>query len=348
LREALIPIIAISGDNDISAIFKSTPSEEVPPEQLRELLKLLPALLCSACAAGSVSSNTRYPTCPPVFVCIVRNLFVQKAKDFSEMSRVIILANFFDSSLTLACAQLLLLTCNCAPTPAALLAQLQPGVISALAFFLSHSSMPVCALSAATCQLIVKRCQADGAQLLHNIGIPGEIQDSVERWRACRRDGSLGADASICDKLLSILEGALQNINVLCDGCSSSPQDVSAVVQQLRKSGQHVDFQRLRSLFIGPHALSALQLLKSGLPLALSQFLCAENDFPRPSAQHQSSRLLWFFQQLCSCSVSPDGMGDISDRGIDSEICRVFLSEIVVLLIDAISSKEQVLALFSP
>jgi len=249
-------------------------------------------------------------------------------------------------SLTLACAQLLLLTCNCAATPAAVLAQLQPGIISALAFSLSHSSMPVCALSAAACQLIVKRCQADGAQLLHNIGIPGEIEDSVERWRGNRRDGSLGANASVCDKLVSVLESALQNINVLCDGSSSSPQDVSAVVQQLRKSGQHVDIQQLQSLFTGPRALSALQLLKSGLPLALSQFLCAENDFPRPSAQHQSSRLVWFFQQLCACSASSEGMADASDNGIDSERCRVFLSELVVLLIDGVSSKEQVHAQF--
>jgi len=112
-------------------------------------------------------------------------------------------------------------------------------------------------------------------------------------------------------------------------------------VQQLRKSGQHVDIQRLRSLFTGPRALSALQLLKSGLSLALSQFLCAENDFPRPSAQHQSSRIVWFFQQLCACSASSEGMADAADNGIDSERCRVFLSELVVLLIDGVSLKSR-------
>ena len=249
-------------------------------------------------------------------------------------------------SLTLACAQLLLFSCNSAQSTSALLAQLQPSVISALASFLSHSSMSVCGLSAITCQLIVKRCQNEGAQLLQNMGIPGELEDAIERWRGCRLDKSVATSPKVCDKLIGVLEAALQNINVLCESSSLSPQDTANVVQQLRKSRQYVDVAALRSLFIGPRALSALQLLKSGLPLALSQFLCAENDYPRPSAQYQSDRLVWFFQQLSSCTDSPDGMQDVTRKTpvINSEVCRVFLSEIVMLLIDGMSSKEQVTA----
>ena len=208
--------------------------------------------------------------------------------------------------------------------------------------------MSICALSAVTCQLIVKRCQDEGAQLLQNIGIPSELEDAIERWRCCRRDKSLGAGAKICNKLIAVLESTIQNINVLCESSSKSPQDTATVVQQLTASGQHIELAGLRSLIIGPRALSALQLLKSGLPLALSQFLCAENDFPRPSAQYQSHRLVWFFQQLSSCTDSPDGMQGVSDKAslISSETCRLFLSEIVMLLIDGISSKEQVCTVF--
>jgi hypothetical protein len=225
-----------------------------------------------------------------------------------------------------------------------MLLQLQPGVISALGSFFSHSSAPVCAFSAATCLLIVKRCSREGAQLLHNAGIPGEIEDAVERWRGCRRDGRLDISAPTCDKLLSLLENALQNINVLCDSSASTSQVAAAVVQQLRKSGLHVDIAQLRSLFIGSSAMSALQLLKSGLPLALSQFLCAENDYARPSYQYQLDRLVWVFEQLSSAADSHDGMQDTADKAvsISSEACRAFFSEVVLLLIDGISSKEQV------
>jgi hypothetical protein len=90
--------------------------------------------------------------------------------------------------------------------------------------------------------------------------------------------------------------------------------------------------------------LGALQLLKSGLPLALAQFLCAENDYSRPSYQYQFDRLVWFFEQLSSATDAPDGMRDTPDKAasISSEACRAFLSEIVSLLVDGISSKEQV------
>ena len=185
----------------------------------------------------------------------------------------------------MACAQVLLLSCSCAPSPSAMLAQLQPGILSALASFLSHSSMSVSALSAAACHLIVQRCANVGAQLLQHSGIPGEIEDVMEVWSAHRRDGSHGASTSSCDQLLALLSSTQQSISSLTDSCMPSPKDAAAVVQQLRQRGHHVDVARLRSLFIGSHALSALQLLKSGLPLALSQFLCAENDYPRPSAE---------------------------------------------------------------
>jgi hypothetical protein len=209
--------------------------------------------------------------------------------------------------------------------------------------------MSICALSAVTCQLIVKRCQDQGAQLLQNIGIPSELEDSIERWRGSRRDRSHGTTAKVCNQLIAVLESTLQNINVHSESSTIAPQDIASVVQQLRKSGQHVDIARLRSLFVGPRALSALQLLKSGLPLALSQFLCAENDYPRPSAEYQLDRLVWFFQQLSTCTDSSNGMQDGSAKStpINSETCRVFLSEMVVLLIDGISSKEQVRSNFS-
>jgi hypothetical protein len=115
-------------------------------------------------------------------------------------------------------------------------------------------------------------------------------------------------------------------------------------VQQLRASGQQVDVGRLRTLFVGSTAMSALQLLKSGLPLALAQFLCAENDYSRPSYQYQLDRLVWFFEQLSSAANAPDGMRDTGDKAasICSESCRACLSEIVSLLVDGISSKEQV------
>ena len=247
-------------------------------------------------------------------------------------------------SLTLACAQVLLLSCSCAPTSSAMLAQLQPGVLSALASFLSHSSMSISALSAATCYLIVQRCQGEGAQLLHHGGIPGELEDVVEVWSGRRRDGSHGATTSICDQLIAILSSAQRSISSLIDSSISSPKDAAAVVQQLRQSGRNVDASRLRSLFIGPHALSALQLLKSGLPLALSQFLCAENDYPRPSAQYQLDRRFWFFQQLSCCADASDGMQEASEKGlaISDTICREFLSAVIAVLIDGISSKEQV------
>ncbi len=246
-------------------------------------------------------------------------------------------------SLSLACAQLLLFACNAAPTTAAMLVQLQPSVISALASFFSHSSASICAFSAATCLLIVKRCAGEGAQILHNTGIPGEIEDAVERWRGCRHDGRHASSASICDKVIALLENALQNTNVLCDSSSSTSQVAAVLVQQLRKSGQHVDADRLRSLFVGPSAMSALQLLKTGLPLALSQFLCAENDYSRPSYQYQLDRLVWFFEQMSSASDSTDEIQVVADKpaAISNEACRVFFSELVSLLIDGISSKEQ-------
>ena len=181
--------------------------------------------------------------------------------------------------------------------------------------------------------------------VLHTTGIPGEIEDAVERWRSSRRDSRLGATtAAACDRLLALLENSLQNILVLCDSASSSTQAAAHVVQQLRAPGQHVDVGRLRTLFIGSTALGALQLLKSGLPLALAQFLCAENDYSRPSCQYQFDRLVWFFEQLSSATDAPDGMRDTPDKAasISSEACRAFLSEIVSLLVDGISSKEQV------
>lgn len=59
--ELLIPIVdASSSDGDVKAILKSTSSESVPPEQRKELLKLLPHLVSSSCAAGAASSNERF------------------------------------------------------------------------------------------------------------------------------------------------------------------------------------------------------------------------------------------------------------------------------------------------
>ena len=55
--------------------------------------------------------------------------------------------------------------------------------------------MSVCGLSAITCQLIVKRCKNEGAQLLQNMGVPGELEDAIERWRGCRLDKSVAASA---------------------------------------------------------------------------------------------------------------------------------------------------------
>ena len=80
LRDALMPIVVTSGEKDISDIFTSTSSEGVPPEQRKELLKLLPALICSACVAGSASSNTRYR---PFFLIFSFVLFVNH---FCKMS----------------------------------------------------------------------------------------------------------------------------------------------------------------------------------------------------------------------------------------------------------------------
>jgi hypothetical protein len=249
-------------------------------------------------------------------------------------------------SLTLASTQLLLFSCNAAPTPAALLAQLQPGVLSALASFFSHSSAPVCAFAAASCLLIVKRCAAEGAQLLHNTGLSGEIEDAVERWRSCRRDARQAPSTVACDKVIALLENSLQNILVLCDSSSSSAQTAALIVKQLRAPGQRVDVAQLSALLAGPAAMSALQLLKSGLPLALAQFLCAENDYSRPSLQCQLDRLIWFFGQLSSSHGALDTVPDGSNHAvrISSETCFAFLSEVVSLLIDGISSKEQVQA----
>ena len=54
-------IVATAGDDDISAIFTSTSSQDVPAEERAQLLGLLPPLICSVCAAGTASSTTRYP-----------------------------------------------------------------------------------------------------------------------------------------------------------------------------------------------------------------------------------------------------------------------------------------------
>ena len=59
-RDSLMPIVvATSGDNVINAIFTSTSSQDVPAEERKQLLTLLPPLICSVCAAGTASSNTR-------------------------------------------------------------------------------------------------------------------------------------------------------------------------------------------------------------------------------------------------------------------------------------------------
>jgi hypothetical protein len=87
LRDALMPIVVTSGEKDISAIFTSTSSEGVPPEQRRELLKLLPALICSACAAGSASSNTRYRPSFLMF-CLFCSRTIFANVILSEVSRV--------------------------------------------------------------------------------------------------------------------------------------------------------------------------------------------------------------------------------------------------------------------
>jgi hypothetical protein len=226
-----------------------------------------------------------------------------------------------------------------------LLAQLQPVALSALATFISHSSVPVCAYGAVLCRLIAKRCQRDGAQVLHRSGILGEVQDAVEKWTRCHRDGVMDVSAVVCQDLITVLDDTFREISGFCDDSACAEGDAAAVVQQLRLAGARVDIPLLWSLFVGPRSLSALQLLKSGLPLALAQFLCAENDYTRPSASYQRDRLLWFFQHISGCSESSDAARtELSCEALSicEDTCRTFLSAVVVSLIDGVSSKEQV------
>jgi hypothetical protein len=66
--EVLIPIIDASGsDSGVKAILTSTSSENVSPTQRKELLKLLPQLISSGCAAGTASSNPRLSVCANMF-----------------------------------------------------------------------------------------------------------------------------------------------------------------------------------------------------------------------------------------------------------------------------------------
>lgn len=58
--ELLLPFIDASAtDGDTKTILTSASRADVPSEHRRELLTLLPPLICSACAAGAASSNTR-------------------------------------------------------------------------------------------------------------------------------------------------------------------------------------------------------------------------------------------------------------------------------------------------